>query len=209
MDKVPKRLKFAQGCSFIPEGVWVDIGAGNGKYLTHMPLGSRGLDIADNKTLGIARWNFLESFPSGFEEKFNVAWCSNLIEHILDPHKFLINARKLLVPDKNSVLVIACPNTIFLSHGPWKGTLAEDHVNFFNMRTLKLTLQYAGYEIIFSGSPSFPNLPRFLSRVLGPIGPTLFIVARPIPNFQYHELACKVLDENGEITFKEGTYPTL
>jgi hypothetical protein len=209
MNRVPKRLRFAQKCSFIPQGSWVDIGAGKGAYIPFMPKGSRGLDIAENKKLGIAKWNFLDSFPDDLLGVFNVAWCSNLIEHVLDPHKFLINVRKLLKADGNSVLIIACPNTIFINKGPWKGTLAEDHVNFFNLRTLKLTLQYSGYEIVYSGSPSFPKMPLFIARMLGAFGPTLFVVARPILEFQYHDLACKVLDNQGNIQFKEGITPRL
>ena len=208
MRNIPRRLSFAFKLQFLPRGLWLDVGAGNGHYLKFMPPGSLGVDIQENLNLGISKWNFLEPLPSALNKKISVVWCSNLIEHVLDPHRFLINLRQVLKDDKSLVL-IACPNTIFIQKGPWRGTLAADHINFFNLRTLKLTMEFAGYEIIYAGSPSLPFLPIFVSKFLGGIGPTLFVAARPVSNFQYGPKAHKVLGEGGKIKFKNETYLEL
>lgn len=208
MKEIPRRLKFAFGLKFLPSGLWLDVGAGNGHYLQYMPEGSMGVDIVENPSLRISKWNFLDELPERLHKKVSVVWCSNLIEHVLDPHRFLINLRKVLKDDK-SLILISCPNTIFLQKGPWRGTLAADHINFFNLRTLKLTLKFSGYEIIYAGSPSIRYLPFSVNKLLGGIGPTLFVAARPIPNFQYSPKAHKTLGEDGKIYFKNETYLEL
>ena len=208
MRTTPRRLSFAFKLKFLPPGPWLDVGAGNGHYLQFMPAGSLGVDINENLNLGISKWNFLDPLPVALKKKICVVWCSNLIEHVLDPHRFLINLRQVL-KDDSSLVLIACPNTIFFQKGPWRGTLAADHINFFTLRTLKLTMEFAGYKIVYAGSPSIPYLPIFVSKFLGGIGPTLFVAARPIPNFQYSPKAHKVLGEGGKIIFKNDTYLEL
>lgn len=208
MNDIPKRLRFAFNLKFLPQGPWLDVGAGNGHYLQFMPDGSIGIDITENPSKRIFKWNFLEPLPNKFKNSINVVWCSNLIEHVLDPHRFLINLRNVL-KDNQSLILIACPNTIFFQKGPWRGTLAADHINFFNLRTLKLTLKFAGYEIIYAGSPSFYFLPVWLNKILGGIGPTLFVAARPIADFQYSPKAHKTLGKDGKIYFKNETYSEL
>lgn len=203
MSRMPRRLKFAQRLKFIPEGIWLDVGAGNGEYLQFMPENSLGVDIVENELKSVYKWNFLDDLPPQFHSKFNVVWCSNFLEHVLDPHRFLIRLRKVLNKKDNSIILVACPNSILLQKGPWRGTLAQDHVNFFTLRTLKLTIEFAGYEVLFAGSPTFPSLPVSISSLLGTFGPTIFIAARPIKDFQYGPGACKVLNDVEEIVFKE------
>ena len=202
-EEIPRRLKFVFKLKDLPVGRWMDVGAGIGHYLKFMPHGSVGLDIKQDHEKNIYKWNFVDPLPAQFYKEINVVWCSNLIEHVLDPHRFLINLRKVFVPGGSGILLIACPNTIFFKKGPWRGTLAADHINFFNLRTLKLTMQYAGYKIAYSGSPSFPWLPIWFSRIIGPLGPTLLVGAQPIEDFQYPSKAHKILNSSGEIEFKD------
>jgi len=203
MVEIPRRLSFCTRLKFLPAGKWLDIGAGAGGYLRFMPENSVGLDIVEDKSKSIYKWNFLDPLPERFTSEFDVVWCSNFIEHVLDPRRFLIRLRRVLRTDNSSVILIACPNTISFRKGPWRGTLAEDHVNFFNIRTLKLTIEFAGYEVLFAGCPSFPFLPLWASRLIGSIGPTILVAARPINEFQYGPGACKVINEEGEIEFIE------
>ncbi len=209
MNSIPRRLKFALRLPGISKGIWVDIGAGGGLYLSFMPPGSFGLDLHENPAKNIHYWNFLEDFPEKSIGVADVIWCSNLIEHVLDPHRFLINLKKVLKPTEESRLLIACPNTVLYKRGPWSGTLAADHVNFFNLTTLKLTLEFAGYNILFAGCPSIPWMPIWLSKILGPLGPTLLVVAQAVPNFQYGPKSLKILDAAGVIKFKEASLSDL
>ena len=52
---------------------------------------------------------------------------------------------------------MAVPNTTLFNKGPYSGTLQGDHDNFYTNATLKLTVAFAGYEILYSGTSSFPN----------------------------------------------------
>lgn len=199
---IPRRLKFAFKLPGISNGVWVDVGAGKGHYLSFMPNGSFGLDLNENHIKKIYYWNFLEDFPAESIGAADVIWCSNLIEHVLDPHRFLINLKKILKSTENSKILIACPNSVIFKRGPWKGTLAADHVNFFNLNTLKLTIEYAGFRVRYAGCPSFPWMPIWLSKMIGPFGPTLLVLAQAVPNFQYGATAHKIIDDEGAIRFK-------
>ena len=201
--EIPRRLAFALRLPGIPRGKWLDVGAGIGHYLQFMPRGSLGIDLKPDLSKNILYWNFESGFPSELNNSINVVWCSNLIEHVLNPHKFLIEMRNVFNLNEDCLLFIACPNSIILKKGPWKGTLAADHVNFFSLTTLKLTLEFAGYDIAFAGSPSFPKFPLWISKFLGPFGPTLLVAAKPIVNFQYGASAHKVLDFENQIKFKD------
>lgn len=202
-DAIPRRLRFAFRIPGLPAGKWLDVGAGIGHYLQFMPKGSLGLDIKEDLAKNTLNWDFSKGFPSQVEGSMNVVWCSNLIEHVLDPHKFLIDLRCVFEFDQDCMLLISCPNTILLKRGPWQGTLASDHVNFFTLTTLRLTLEFAGYDVVFAGSPSFPRAPMLVSKLMGPFGPTLLIAARPKRDFQYGERAHKILIAGNQIKFKD------
>ena len=183
---VAKRLK----------GTWIDVGAGSGHYLKFMSDKSFGLDINEIPEKKIYCWNFNDAPRSADLGVADVLWCSNFLEHVLRPHEFLIKVKPLIKSD--GILVIAVPNTSLFNKGPFSGTLQGDHVNFFTNSTLKLTVKFAGYEIIFAGTSSFPKFGKILAK----LGPTLMVVAKPNHNFQYPNSAHKVLTPKGEINFK-------
>jgi len=198
-DVMPRRLKYAQKlsiCKAKKDGVWIDLGAGIGHYLKFMSDSSFGLDLTEIEDKNIYSWNFNDEIREQDLSTADVLWCSNFLEHVLRPHEFLIKIKGLLKTD--GILVIAVPNTTLLNKGPFSGTLQADHVNFYNNSTLKLTVEYAGYEILFSGTSSFPKFGRLFAK----IGPTLMIVARPKDRFQYPPGAHKFLNKDGAIEFK-------
>ena len=196
---MPRRLKYASNlsiCQAKKNGVWIDMGAGIGHYLNFMSSSSYGLDLNEVKEKKIYSWNFNDEPRKQDLYTADVLWCSNFLEHVLRPHEFLIKIKKILKPD--GLLIISVPNTTLFNKGPFSGTLQGDHVNFYNNSTLKLTIEFAGYEILFSGTSSFPKF----GKVLAKIGPTLMIVARPKAKFQYPAGAHKLLNKDGEIEFK-------
>jgi hypothetical protein len=86
--------------------------------------------------------------------------------------------------------------------GPWRGFLAADHVNFFTPRTLRLTLERAGFRVVFLGSASLPWVPRWLARLLRFVSPNVLVAGVPVPDFQYPDKAHKRLDEGGRVVFR-------
>jgi SAM-dependent methyltransferase len=198
-NTIPRRLNFAKQNNILKAKeslVWLDLGAGDGTYLKFMSNNSYGLDMVPNIKRKVFKYNFLESVPNKYIETADVIWCSALIEHVLRPHEFLIEIKKFLKPD--GVLVIIAPNTLRFNPFVWSGTYAADHVNFFNQNTLRLTIQYAGYQVLFKGTPSFG---KYGSK-LGFISPNIMIIAKPIIDFQYPDNACKVITKSGKIKFK-------
>ena len=196
----PRRLKFAKNLQILADkksGIWLDLGAGDGTYLKFMNEKSFGLDIKENLQRKVYSWNFNDKVPMEHAATCDVVWCSALIEHVLRPHEFLVEIKKLLVHD--GVIVITAPLTHLFNPLYLSGTYHGDHVNFFNAKTFRLTIERAGYEILFEGSPSFKRIGKKLYF----ISPNIMIVAKPIVNFQYPRSAHKYLDENQDIQFKD------
>jgi len=199
----PRRLKFAKSINLVSlkkNGVWLDLGAGNGSYLRFMNEKSFGLDIKQDEEKKIYSWNFNDKVPDRFKASADIIWCSALIEHVLRPHEFLIEIRKFLKP--NGLLLIVAPithrfNPMFLS-----GTFHGDHVNFFNPTTLMLTLERAGYKILFKVATSFKKIGQKFYF----ISPNILFVLEPIPDFQYPISAVKYLDHDQNIVFKEENF---
>ena len=146
--KIPRRLKFAQELKIVQPLLtkkWLDLGAGDGTYLSFMSDQSIGLDIKPNLQKKIRSWNFDNTVPNDLIGQIDVIWCSNLIEHVLRPHEFLLHIKKFLKP--SGLLIICCPQTLLRNPFIFKGALHGDHVNFFNLTTLKLTIKFAGKGI--------------------------------------------------------------
>ena len=182
----------------------LDLGSGPGAHLKHFGPGSIGLDIGtENQArarangLDVRPWNFDGDFPEGLGT-FDAVWCSNLLEHVLAPHEFLIKIRNVLAP--SGLLFAVVPADRHLDIGPWHGWAAVDHVNFFTRRTFQHTLEFAGFEALFVGTGAFPKLPKRLAALAGRVAPVLLGVGRAIPGFQYHPKAHKRL-EDGRIVF--------
>lgn len=201
--QVPRRLRFAQRCFRLGSEPVLDVGCGDGShYLQHFPPGSVGLDLfperALERGLDVRPWNFTEPFPDDLG-RFSAVWCSNLLEHALSPHELLIGMRQVLHPTGR--VFIAVPATTPVTFGPWRGFRATDHINFFTPLTLRYTLERAGYGVEFLGSPSFSKSRRVASA-LRSVGPTLLVIGRMNPEFQYPKQAWKRLVD-GHIEWKQ------
>ena len=130
-----------------------------------------------------------------------MVWASNLFEHVLSPHGFLIDLRSAL--EAGGCLMIVAPVVRWPAIGPFRGALAADHVNFFTPSTLRLTIERAGFRVHRVASASFPALPLRSAELLRHLVHSVFVQAHPIPGFDYPEKAHKRLVD-GRIEF-EGT----
>lgn len=207
IQRIPRRLEAALAYHDLTSMRVLDLGCGKGAYLRHFGPGSVGLELnegerqaASRAGLDVRRWDFTEGIPLEFHEKFDAVWCSNLLEHVLHPHPFLIVLRKALRP--NGIVIVTVPRTSPIALGPWRGHLAADHVNFFTARTLRLTMEFAGFEIEYVTNTACGGLPRSLGRKMAGLGPVIQVGASPIAGFQYPSKAHKTLDD-GAIIFKD------
>jgi SAM-dependent methyltransferase len=202
--RVPARLRFALANFALADKAVLDVGCGPGAYLARLGPRAVGLDIDPSKArakgLEAVAWNFVERLPVDVRGRFEVVWCSNVFEHVLSPHEFLIRLREALVPD--GLLLIAVPRTSWYRGRGWRGYLAADHVNFFTARTLRLTIERAGYDVGFVGAPSLAAVPRTLAGLLAGVGPVVLAAGRKVESWQYAPKCRKTLID-GEIVWKD------
>lgn len=170
-----------------------DIGCGFGEYLRFFGEGSVGVtttsdevEYGKNNNLRIVFGN-AERIDIVFSqgEKFKAVWANNLFEHLLSPHAFLMNLKKIS-NDKTFVIlgVPVIPKIESLLRLSWfRGSLATNHVSFFTNKTLGLTVMRSGWSIETVRPFIFKN--KFLDILVRPFAPHLYVVANNNQNFVY------------------------
>jgi 2-polyprenyl-3-methyl-5-hydroxy-6-metoxy-1,4-benzoquinol methylase len=110
----------------------------NSDCLDHLLLG----DIYDNIDLLINK-----------NEKYNVIWLTNTLEHVLDPETLLLKLRKLL--NKKGILVVQIPNDFsgiqthllengFIDRAFW--IAIPDHISYFGKDSLINLMNETGWK---------------------------------------------------------------
>ncbi len=170
----------------------LDIGCGHGQYLQLFGAGSVGVTTASDEVehgrhvgLDIRFGNAELIERMGLEKKFDAIWANNLFEHLLAPHAFLMNLKKVVASD--GILILGVPVFPALpgltSFSRFRGVFASNHINFFIRRTLRMTVERAGWDVIEARSFFFKN--RILDRMMDLLAPHMYIVARNNPAFVY------------------------
>lgn len=178
----------------LPEKRVLDMGCGYGPYLQRCGEHSVGVTTtpaevqygADNgRDIRLGNVERLHEVLTPDSDVFDVFWANNLFEHLLSPHAFLVNLKPFATNDARLILgvpvVPIIPGLMRLSK--FRGALASPHVNFFTLDTLKLTIEFAGWEIqdIRSYAVGSPTLDRLTRRG----APHLYITAVNNPNYRY------------------------
>ncbi|HUZ08084.1 MAG TPA: methyltransferase domain-containing protein [Candidatus Paceibacterota bacterium] len=150
---------------FCPQGMILDVGCSTGAFL--FQLKSRGnyqvtgtdiskpaLDYARSRDLGIIG----NSFPDhNFGEiRFDAITFWAVIEHLLEPEKFLRKAAMLLKSGGHCFILV--PNLKSLAVrllGAKYRYIFPQHLNYFTARTLKRFVLTEHFEIVASGSMHF------------------------------------------------------
>jgi SAM-dependent methyltransferase len=185
-----------------------DTGCGFGEYLRFFGAGSIGVtttqeevEYGKSNNLKIIFGN-AEKIEGVFTkgEKFKAIWVNNLFEHLLSPHAFLMNLKKISEPQAIVVLgVPVIPKIVSLTRFPWfRGTLASNHISFFTNKTLQLTVERAGWEVMAVRPFIFKN--KYLDLLVRPFAPHLYVVAKNNVDFVYSAKKMKewILDEHYE-----------
>lgn len=141
----------------------LDIGCGYGHWIDYLNSNYNhnvfGMDLNNNKinygknTLNLNFKYFIdkienEEFISKNENKFDIITCWHVLEHVFDPILFIINIKRLL--KKNGIFIFEVPNEddelIKLVPEYSKLIHFKDHVNYFNINTLKLLFEKCGIK---------------------------------------------------------------
>lgn len=192
----------------------LDVGCGTWtphlRYFGPGSVGVDGQDVTPPEGKSFLRWNFQSDIKTALAEEglptaFKYIWCSDVFEHVLSPHEFLLNLRRTLQPD--GLLFLGVPLVNLLGRPSTQGSsplnyfcgyLSQDHVNFFTFASLRHTVEFAGYEVVDWYSPFLRGIRRPIR--IG-IEPVTVLALRPIPNFQYGPKAVKELVD-GQIVWK-------
>lgn len=212
---VPRRIAhLLKTYPAIAQEAVLDVGCGIAlPHLRHFGPGSVGVDgqdVTPPDGKGFLRWNFQSDIKTvlaenGLPTAFQYVWCSDVFEHVLSPHEFLLNLRRTLKP--GGLLFLGVPLVNLLGrpgtkrNSPFnyfRGYLSQDHVNFFTFASLRHTVEFAGFKLVDWYSPFLLGMRR--PPRIG-IEPVTVMVLRPIPDFQYGTKAAKELID-GQLVWK-------
>jgi len=147
-------------------GSCLEVGCGNGSFLAVLgeargDVELAGVDIVDLGVGGVTRFTFYQGQLEDIDfrgRRFDVIYCSNLIEHVPDPFVFLRKCAALLRP--GGVLYGITPDHLsldrYLMGRYWAGYHYPRHTFVFNHRNLGPILAKCGFEgARIGGSYSF------------------------------------------------------
>lgn len=167
----------------------LDIGCSFGEHLAHFGHGSTGVTITpEDAEEGVRRGldvriaDAEKKLP--IEKTYDAIYCSNLLEHIQAPHRFLCEIRAALKP--GGLLILGVPVVPFppmlMRFRKFRGALAVSHINFFTGDSLRLTTERAGWQV--QEIRGFRLRNAWLDRLAFYFYPHLYVTARPNPDFK-------------------------
>jgi 2-polyprenyl-3-methyl-5-hydroxy-6-metoxy-1,4-benzoquinol methylase len=177
----------------------LDIGCGVGSHMQRFGQGSIGLttnplevEVGKRIDRDIRLGNvekLAEVFPD--QQKFDVIWCNNIFEHLLSPHKFLVELKQYAHDE--TIIILGTPMVPFpaglMRMRQFRGALASPHINFFTKKTYQLTAEFAGWTTLTLSPFKFGN--RFIDKLASHQAPHLYLVAKNNTKYRYHEKKLK------------------
>ena len=197
----------------------LDIGCSHGQHLVHFGPGSAGIDAVERnvefcRALGfdVTLANVEDGLPD-LGRRFEAIFASNLLEHLVAPHLFLLRLHALLAPNGRAFIHVPTMPPLPIVDRLLKraighnGYLASEHINAFTPRTLAFTVERAGYvveDVVFVGARG-RRLLGLGEPVFRELGITAMVVARPSPGYQYPEKRVEAFAPR----FAAGALPTV
>lgn len=179
MKAATARMRLESIRSRVCRGRWLDVGCSNGTFVAAAVRDGaecEGIDLS-SVAVGEGRSRGLPLYCSDVENwrpyrPYDTITCFDVLEHVLDPVRFLVRIRELLVPSGS--LVITVPDlsswTKKLMGHRWYFYIPEEHLHYFHPSTLRRLLSRLGFET------------RQCSRTLQ--APDLRVLADPVPRVQ-------------------------
>lgn len=186
----------------------LDIGCSYGEFLIYGKKGSLGITTLENEAETAKSIN-LDVITGNVNDRgtfdvlknhgsFDIFYTVNIFEHIDSPHIFLRELYALA--DERTMLVLGVPVfpkfNFLMKLKKFRGSLAEEHINFFTKETLAETLKRAGW-IIETQRP-FIFQTAWLDRFVSIFSPQQYIFAKKIVNFKYPDRKLNEIGDRGE-----------
>lgn len=161
-QKIAKSIVTLSKVSNLENPKCLDYGGGHGALAKELARGGiQGVTVFEpyGKKADIEGVLWVDSLDYlGPEEKFDVIFMIEVIEHLLDPINELKRIKSLL--SKGGKIIITTPNTrgwrARIGKGMWREAQNPTHINLFSPKSLKLCLKESGFDSI---SRSFSPLP--------------------------------------------------
>lgn len=145
-----------------PGGRIVDVGCGTGEFVSFLSsqpgwaacgvdLSGEAVALASRRGIDVVRGTITD-VGEKLGDAFDVVTMFNLLEHVPDPERVLVQAHELLAPD--GLVVVQVPNDFsvlqlavqeYLDVEPWWVAI-PDHINYFDFDSLEATLSRHGFE---------------------------------------------------------------
>jgi SAM-dependent methyltransferase len=179
----------------------LDIGCGYGQHLVHFGPGSVGLDAVPANVefvhaLGCEALlaNVEDGFPH-FDRPFQAIFASNLLEHLVSPHLFLLRLHQLLSPDGLAFIHVptipplAVVDRLIRRAIGHNGYLASEHIYAFTPRVGAFIMRRAGFKVLdlaFVAVRDHPIL-KWAEPLFREVGISVMLVGQRDPSFAYPE----------------------
>ena len=178
----------------------LDLGCGYGEYLVMFGKDSLGVtttleevEYGKQNSIRTVRGNVeeLDKVTELQTERFEGIWSNNLFEHLLAPHRFLNSLKRYANDDALLVLGVPVVPAIpsLMNIRKFRGALAVSHINFFTRKTLQLTVERSGWEVLRIRPFIFSA--RWLDALAGLVAPHMYVVARNEASFKYTDKKLK------------------
>jgi len=158
-------IKLTKKHNFNSDFTWLDVGSGTGEIasrLSKLALSSEGTCIdlhptpkgVNNSRILWLQDDINTNFSNNIKKKFKLVYSSAVLEHVLDPEKFLINCLNLT--DSGGILYFFCPDFSSLASKvmmeKWPYYLPGEHITLPTKNSIRICLGNISKsnEIIFS-----------------------------------------------------------
>ena len=168
------------------------IGSSYGRNLIHFPQGSIGVEVQP-RMVKFARSLGLEAISANIEDhipvessSFDVIYCRDVLEHMVAPHKILVEFHRILRPDGKLVLDVRNMDGINSKYWDY-----PEHLYSFNENSIRYLLKRAGFKIkrhiIMNQKLSKIINHVIYENILVNFMPAICVEAEIIPEFNYNK----------------------
>jgi SAM-dependent methyltransferase len=121
------------------QGVCLDLGCGDDifKQTIEESAQNRKVEtITRRKTLANTATYFGNFLYYEFVKKFDAVWCSHVLEHQVEPYRFLRQIKRVIKPGGLLAIIVPAPRTV----------LASGHINEYTIGLLVYNMVIAGFD---------------------------------------------------------------